>query len=651
MPSYTPGVREFQADFETPGRVVLEIDTVHRPDAIVLNPRIAHSVGPTALGDISAGLQDRTWRVRADDDNIYLARENDAGNGWDAEIILFADYPQPPTELALVDEISLCFNEAAYPIVAMERDGEVWYVWRHPILLFYQLTKVGAGRTPKVALDRFLTVVTNCDIPSWVHLIYLRDAELIRLSEQSDFVGEEIGTLTGNADRYLEAFFPTDGRRLSIVYSDHDTGTGRWELKRQDTLPYPTDLLKRPTINVGVAFSIPWYQGQQFFDPSGSIITDGFGTDIRIDTLDDVDGIEIESDTDDFTEATGWNEQVYDSIVDFPGGFNAGGGVTKGFVLTHGMGTMSPRAFRARTYRIIDGDRCYSQWEYFIVGHAAQNLSVVSAGVDGVLHQETFDVSSTDGTLYCIYLEAGAIYPDFTEVLLSSPQTLLCQQVLDVNNIWRTPFSFSPRNKEHFTFTDVDGNVFDFDLFSKEFTSAVGSAPILAPGAIVGSNQNPWTFPAVPPGLGSDVYFPGWEDEGVSEEEDPLFVLPLPIVQEGSYQDGGTEIVSIAADPSHVEQIFGGAEVDVEIGGAADLDSTLILLLRRTEVYGVILFDQIDLPLIESPCFFVPIDCITVDPVTPTDLISAEVDYACAFAPVRIVPGDECIPEGILDSD
>jgi hypothetical protein len=144
---YIPGPREVQADFNTPGHVRSGLDLTRRPDAIILDPLVAYSMGPIALGDASAGPQNRPWRARATATQVLVSRANDANTAWEAETVLF-NYAGAP-----IVEMDLAFEQLARAVIAAERDGEIWVYWFDPILGDFIFQNFGDGRTPRCMLD------------------------------------------------------------------------------------------------------------------------------------------------------------------------------------------------------------------------------------------------------------------------------------------------------------------------------------------------------------------------------------------------------------------------------------------------------------------------------------------------------------------
>jgi len=140
---------------------------------------------------------------------------------------------------------------------------------------------------------------------------------------------------------------------------------------------------------------------------------------------------------------------------------------------------------------------------------------------------------------------------------------------------------------------------------------------------------------------------PPWLPVENNTNADPAAaVLPVPFTF--VYGDGAQ---SPYIDPSELifeHVILTVGEVDFSIiGGSVGLQQGFEARCSFFDAHGVFLLDMLD-PL-ALLCFFVPISCITVPAVIPVDLLPIAVNYVCANAHIRIVPGDECIPIGILE--
>lgn len=626
----TTDIREYQDEFETASFGGDEISTTRRPDAVSFSYLRAFSLGPVALGDDSEGHDNWKWYARADADNIYLARRNVGNTGWDAESILWANYPGAPF-LSVVDELSLAFTEDGYPVVAMERGGDVWFIWYNIIFPMYQLTQLGPGRTPRVVLDKFASIPGKCGPPAYVQLVYIHPTNgVVRRSWDDDFATDlDVADASFGMNDYLEKFFPTAGRRLSILSSLRDTVAGRYSFKRTDTEPYAEDVLKRPRFLISAPGDLLFNQGEEFRSPTGSIITTNDMV-ARAETFDDVDGIICQATTTDFSEATGWSEQVQDSIIDFPAGRPSGSTYDFTFDVLHGMGTMSPRAFRIKTYKEINGVTCYSSWMYYFAGRQAGNLVITDLGLVG--NTRSIDVSSTDGQIHGIYWNGTA----YVEGMFGN-QVFQVEEQLDINSIPRAAYRFGARNIDHFTFTDDRGDSYDFDLYSKISNSGAGTSPVFPPDFTPPPDpQFPYTFPPAVIVYDEAIGFPGWDNVSAGEAA-PSLPLPTPYV--GSYHDpapfSGTELDTLET----IELEFDGGSVDVR----ASVE-TLEALLAQDELYGAALLDRLEIPASiirdRESC---PVALPRFPDDTPQEFVSDDVEGCC------VAIGDDGDLEFILD--
>lgn len=146
------GVRERYADFLADNAVMVGTSITRRPDAISFDYLTAHTVGPIALGDTSAGIVAWVWKARATTTGVYVARENATRDGWLPETLLF-NYGGAP-----IDEMDFCFDQNGQPIVAADRAGVLWIYYPDITLGGYGFRSFGAGRTPRVVLDDPLDV-------------------------------------------------------------------------------------------------------------------------------------------------------------------------------------------------------------------------------------------------------------------------------------------------------------------------------------------------------------------------------------------------------------------------------------------------------------------------------------------------------------
>src|SRR3982751_3310858 len=108
--------REYKADFDSPvARLDDGLSTDRRPDSISYDYLTAFSLGPIQLGDFSAGPINRAWKIRVSSNTVFSSRQNDAGNGFEDEQIVFTFTGLGATE------IDVAFDQSAHILVCMER--------------------------------------------------------------------------------------------------------------------------------------------------------------------------------------------------------------------------------------------------------------------------------------------------------------------------------------------------------------------------------------------------------------------------------------------------------------------------------------------------------------------------------------------------
>lgn len=154
-----------------------------RPDAFSSDYSFAHSFGPIQLSDFTQGLYVRTWRVRVDNATniVYLCRNNDTNDAWEAETVLFS-FDGPP-----ILELDEAFDQQGRVFVCAERAtgeggaSEVWAYFYDSLLGAYAFEMKGAGRTPKCLLDDVVDTA-NGD----VLVFYMNDAVGMCWRQQRD---------------------------------------------------------------------------------------------------------------------------------------------------------------------------------------------------------------------------------------------------------------------------------------------------------------------------------------------------------------------------------------------------------------------------------------------------------------------------------
>lgn len=383
-PPPEPGTREFQADFETDNHVVDGVSTARRPDGVSLDYRTSHAMGPVNVEDLSAGLNARVWRVRAEGTAVYLCRANTAGDDFDPEILLTT-----PAGAAVIDEIDLAFDENGRIVICAERAtgsggaAQVSLYWWNPagITPGYEWKNVGTGRSPRVVCDNFPTTVAGpnvCPPEIDVQLFYIKSTgALVRIEQSSGFSTEVATPAPASSFTKIHRAFRTVDRRVSVLYSQRDLVTGRYAYKRLDSKPYNDSLLLRPSfINSPSPFNDLMQTAHlAWSDPVDQLTTDNWS--LRVSTSQTVDAIELQA-------RSRYPDGALPTWTDYTDSYAPGGGIGAGFFadfsvpLTHGwdadrdfspteMAYMSLVAFRARTMKVVLGVTCYSPWRYLII--------------------------------------------------------------------------------------------------------------------------------------------------------------------------------------------------------------------------------------------------------------------------------------------
>jgi len=365
------GTRQFEADFDTATDGTLGTTTAKRPDAVALDYLTAFAMGPSVLGGSVPDM--RPWRARhLDPGTVQLAVGNLANTDWGAWVDLFS-YSGAP-----IEELDLAFHrDGTVVVVAQRATGtagapEVWiYRWDEGASA-YTFTMLDAGRTPRCCLDVFPHLSAHCAPTPDVQVIYLHGGGgpevtgLVRRESSDAYATRHGSPLPYVENIWLEDLFPTQGRRMSTIYSRRDIRHGTMELRRVDSLPYDDSLLKRPHFQPFQPSDLTFFRGEFYTNPPSSTA----GPDpvnLRVKTVDDVDTIELQcSDTvpGGFQPDSGapWTVQVQEA----PAPMLAGASHDFVVNVTHGNGDMTPKAFRARTRKVVGATTCWSPWRYWI---------------------------------------------------------------------------------------------------------------------------------------------------------------------------------------------------------------------------------------------------------------------------------------------
>lgn len=230
--------KETQSEFEAPSNLTQEnTSTDQRPDA-VHESLVAYSLGPVARSDPSQGIFDFAWYARADNDDmaVYIARENAAGDGWQAETQLFTYTGDP------IDELDLAFNVNGDPVIPAERPSgtsgapELWVQFFDSSQGTRVFTNFGSGRNPVAVMDQpahpeFGDVIVVYVSPS-------QDA--IAWREQGDrYQTESLTPVTGVSELFTHELGKTTDKRLQAAYAVRDPSTNTYSVSHLVTRLYP----------------------------------------------------------------------------------------------------------------------------------------------------------------------------------------------------------------------------------------------------------------------------------------------------------------------------------------------------------------------------------------------------------------------------
>ena len=229
------GILELVADFQAnQTQIDSGLSLLRRPDAISFDYLVAYSFGPVAQGDISEGPIARVWRVRAQGNQVFAARANDAGSGWDADTVLFMHSGD------LIVELDSAFDQNARITVVCERPTgvgetpELWVYWYDSVVADFVFQNFGPGRTPKTILDNPRDV-TNSD----VLIFYVSDDVdgLVYRQQRDRYLVEYVTPVVGSVDMFAEEAVITENGRVQVLFARR--ANGRYSLDRLVSGLYP----------------------------------------------------------------------------------------------------------------------------------------------------------------------------------------------------------------------------------------------------------------------------------------------------------------------------------------------------------------------------------------------------------------------------
>ena len=364
------GTREYQADFETADHGTIEASTERRPDAVTRSMLHASCDGPVAIGVLTDGVQAYRWQARTTDGFTVEVRRSNAGiTGWGQWAALFTVTGTEP-----IEELDIAFNVDARIVVAMQRpngtagaDRVNLYRWNdNPMVLAYEVKGVVDGYSPRIISDYFPSQVLPphiCPPEVDVQLFYIRPGVGMERRQESDDWDVAYPTVVGyHSGRRVEEAVKTTDRRVSVILSRRTASTGRYAMERADSVPYTDALLRRPTFEnwSSPAADLMASGYQAWYDPTSQTTQTWH---LRVSTAQDVDAIEVQA-SGDFPSGIA---PTFPLDNQESGPLSAGGIHDFDFSVTHGGGTLSHVAFRARTRREILGVTCYSPWRYTVI--------------------------------------------------------------------------------------------------------------------------------------------------------------------------------------------------------------------------------------------------------------------------------------------
>lgn len=233
-----------------------------RLDAVSRDYRIAFSMGPILVGDTSAGVYARVWRVESTHDEglqtgeVLLARSNAAGDGWEPATVVFA-YSGVP-----INEVDLVFDQNGNAYVCAERASgvddalEVWLYWFSPTAGTFVFEVMSPGKTPRLLLDAPFISSSLSD----VLLFYLNDTnqrvefrvqrelfDIVHLVPVDKWFDIETGSnilQDSTENLFLEEVAKAKDQRLHVLVSLRNPITGKYQLLVAESAPYPIPALE-----------------------------------------------------------------------------------------------------------------------------------------------------------------------------------------------------------------------------------------------------------------------------------------------------------------------------------------------------------------------------------------------------------------------
>lgn len=160
-----------------------------------LQPLIDYEMGGRAINDTSAGLQYQLWRVRVDEDVVYLGP--DGGN------------EQPAFIRPGITEVALAFDQNMQPVIAFTQGGQAWLWWFDGTVPGMVFTSILGAVNPRVTLDDKRRGQTAS---SDVILAYLRAGSLYYRQQRDRYLTEYLLTASPPCGGLATLCMSTGGR-------------------------------------------------------------------------------------------------------------------------------------------------------------------------------------------------------------------------------------------------------------------------------------------------------------------------------------------------------------------------------------------------------------------------------------------------------
>jgi hypothetical protein len=187
-------------------------------------------MGPVDRSDTSEGLKAYAWRARIDSGVVYLCRRNNANDGWEAEEELFT---ADASGTAVINEISLTWDQNARPAVAFNEDGVIKLWWWDASIPANDIRAIASGRNPIAYLDdRNPANVSYSDI--LVFLVQPSTDRMFYVRQRDRYDTAYVLPVDSVAYKFLMLVVMGNDRRLHIYYIDLGLGKSYCELSESD---------------------------------------------------------------------------------------------------------------------------------------------------------------------------------------------------------------------------------------------------------------------------------------------------------------------------------------------------------------------------------------------------------------------------------